>query len=246
MIHIAICDDDALVCKKIKSSINLYADRSEQLTDISIFNWGEELINALKENKKFDLIFLDIELGEINGVETAKYIRDKLDNQISQIVFISSKTIYAMSLFEVRPFNFIVKPITDEKISDCIEKYLSIYPKHEMFKYMIHKESFSVEIDKIMYFQSFNRIIIIHCIDGNFREFYGKISDIEPREELKTFILIHKSYLINPFYIKLTSYDSITLTNGEILNISQQYRKDVRKMLLKRNSENIKGGLKND
>ncbi len=78
------------------------------------------------EGTNYDLLFLDIELPQINGVAVGRYIRETIKNEIIQIAYISSKQKYAMELFEMHPINYLVKPLTYEKIAKVIDKFLLI------------------------------------------------------------------------------------------------------------------------
>ncbi len=76
-----------------------------------MFYSGEKLIEYLKKEDKIDLIFLDIELGNTTGIEVASHKRNKCDDNMSKVVFITSKDGYEQELFQVQPLNFIKKPI---------------------------------------------------------------------------------------------------------------------------------------
>ena len=101
-IQIAICDDEDKICLQLKDILGSISDEKSVEFIIQIFQCGEDLCKSLKD-KDYDLIFLDIELPKINGIEVGKYIREKLNNEIVQIAYISAKTEYAMELFDYRP-----------------------------------------------------------------------------------------------------------------------------------------------
>ena len=73
----------------------------------NFFLTGKELCRFIESEHSFDIIFLDIELGDINGVEVGKFIREKQKDQVVQIVYISAQTkYYCMELFDIRPMNY--------------------------------------------------------------------------------------------------------------------------------------------
>ena len=90
-IQIAICDDEDKICLQLKDILGSISDEKSVEFIIQIFQCGEDLCKSLKD-KDYDLIFLDIELPKINGIEVGKYIREKLNNEIVQIAYISAKT----------------------------------------------------------------------------------------------------------------------------------------------------------
>ena len=112
MFRIAICDDDRYIGSLIEKYIHEYA--LEQVVDLSVevYEAGEEMLSHFHDEGVFDLIFLDIEFPKMNGVEIGNYIRNTLRNEVTQIVYISSMQTHAMELFEVRPMNFLIKPLS--------------------------------------------------------------------------------------------------------------------------------------
>ena len=122
---IAICDDEKVICN---SMFNLLQEISKSISicfETDCFTSGEKLCTEMKTTN-YDLIFLDIELPKMNGVAVGKHIRENLKNEFVQIAYISSNQEYAMELFEIRPINFLVKPLNYENISKIIDKLLTI------------------------------------------------------------------------------------------------------------------------
>ncbi len=109
-IKIAICDDINEMCVCIENKVEGILKNKSIGYEIDIFNSGEELCRMLDEIR-YDLIFLDIEFPKMNGIETGRYIREVKKDNITQIAYVSAKREYAMELFQVRPIDFIVKPL---------------------------------------------------------------------------------------------------------------------------------------
>ena len=101
MLHIAIVDDEAGVCGQIEMLIQEYAEKQKTEIEIDVLFSGEELIRFLSQRKSYDLILLDIELAELNGVAVGKIIREKFDDYATKIAYVSGKTHYAMELFQI-------------------------------------------------------------------------------------------------------------------------------------------------
>ena len=97
MFCVAICDDDELLCSQLEGMLEPYRKRG--LIRSEIFHSGEKLCKALDSGKHYDLLFLDIELCVMNGIDVGKKIRDVLDNERIHIIYISAKQEYAMELF---------------------------------------------------------------------------------------------------------------------------------------------------
>ena len=109
MLHIAIVDDEAGVCGQIEMLIQEYAEKQKTEIEIDVLFSGEELIRFLSQRKSYDLILLDIELAELNGVAVGKIIREKFDDYATKSAYVSGKTHYAMELFQISPIDFLKK-----------------------------------------------------------------------------------------------------------------------------------------
>ncbi|WP_313530475.1 LytR/AlgR family response regulator transcription factor [Anaerotignum sp.] len=229
MFKVAICDDNEVVCSEIeKEIIEFFATESIQY-DIDVFYSGEELIASLREEEKYDLIFLDIELDEINGIMVGRFIREELMDDITQISFISAQTSYALELFQVRPIHFLVKPVARSQVFQVLEKTLHLQGRQTKFLcYKSERTEKKVPYRDILYFSSEGKKIFIHTRQGD-DCFYDKLCNLTiPATD---FVRIHKSYIINRQYVVQFKFDRVLLSNSEELPISRMYRKDVRKQL---------------
>lgn len=230
LIRIAICDNDGFICDQLEDLLHIYETTIMEEMDVESFLSGEELCQSLNEGIFFDIIFLDIELKLLNGIEVGRIIREQMLNEITQIIYISGKENYAMQLFKIRPLDFIIKPLTYDKIAAPLKYALKIINGNKkLFLYKKGQTSFKIPIKDIIYFESKNRkvnIITANEIDT----FYGSLEEIS--EKLPYFINIHKSYLVNYNYVFKIEYHQLTLLNSIVLPISQNNRKKVRDRLL--------------
>lgn len=230
-IEIAICDDEDKICLQLKDILESISDEKSIVFIIQTFQCGEELCKSLKE-KDYDLIFLDIELPKINGIEVGKYIREKLNNEIVQIAYISAKTEYAMELFDYRPINFLQKPLDKEKVLKVIDKYLILREQDNyVFSYKKNREFFDIPMSEIMYFESSYRKVKVYMRNGE-DEFYDSLDKVYKKLKAKNFLFIHKSIIVNYNFIRKMAYEEVTLFDGTVLPISQVRRKAIRKMYM--------------
>jgi DNA-binding LytR/AlgR family response regulator len=228
---IGICDDVGTLCGRVEEWILKRYGNSHLKVRVEVFLSGEDLLRYLESGENIDLLFLDIELGEINGVEVGRHIREDLSNEAMHIVYISAMQSYAMELFNNRPLNFLVKPLDREKIFACVEKALELSGSGDLnFQFKSKGDIVRLPYSSIVYFHSRDKKIIVSLRDDTF-VFYGKLSEIE-NQLPKSFIRIHKSYLVNHVHIKKYDYDTITMTNEVILPISQPNRKMVRRHIM--------------
>lgn len=185
------------------------------------------------------MLFLDIELITMNGIDVGRYIREELGNRECAIVYISSKSSYAMSLFRLQPLDFLIKPLNMAAIEDVMNRYLSEYErKNQMFTYHKKEGSYKIPYKKILYFYSDNKKINI-VTEKEEITFNGKLKQIASAVP-HNFILIHQSYLINLDFVEACHYDTVKLQNGTLLSISQPYRKSVREQLVQSKWKDVK------
>ncbi len=230
MIRIAIIDDDNTLCNVVEQYILSSCSDLQLKQCIDVYYTGESFCQALDNGECYHLLFLDIELAELNGIKVGDFIREKLKNNRMQIVFISAKRDYAMKLFEFRPMNFLVKSITKSMIYSCLQKYLELYPQTDYFSCKISKIHHNILYNTILYFESDNKIIKIHTLDSVL-EYYAKLSDIEKCLP-SFFIRIHKSFIINQRYIHQHCVDNVIMTDHSVLSISRKYQKSFRDKLM--------------
>lgn len=115
---IAICDDEQFSRDEIKKYIG-HCNLNNHTAEIYEFSSGEEMIRTLK-NEHMDMIFLDIEMGKIDGIDTAKLIR--INDRKAIIILVSSHKERVFDCFECEIFNFIVKPFTEERFNNVFSK----------------------------------------------------------------------------------------------------------------------------
>lgn len=235
MIRVAICDDDPVMGDTLKKILYEAETCICEELDIVVFSSGTALIREITSDKKaleknFHLIFLDIAMPEINGVEVGQVIRNELGNNETQIIYISSQTNYAMQLFKVRPLDFVVKPFRPEEIKQTFLKgYELIRMSKKVFAFRIgrRQEIIRKPLSQIIYFCSHGRKITVVCMDDNY-EFYGSLKDVEAQLGDYRFFSIHRSYLINYNNVARMTYTEVTLVDGTTLEISQLKRRGVR------------------
>ena len=228
---VGICDDAENICSYIETIILEYARANNIKLETEIWYSGESLCNYLENSRQPDILFLDIELFSMNGIDAADFIRNKLDNRQMQIIYISGKDTYAKQLFKTQPMDFLVKPISDKDIKTSLDTAIKLLNKtNGKFRFQYGKDFYYIPFSEIMYFCSDKRKIIIQTLKSELC-FYGKLCDI--KDSLPTyFIPIHQSYIVNQNFIIHYTYDLITLANDEMLSISRRYQKEVRTKLI--------------
>ena len=129
MYCIGICDDGVNTCTDIENMVLQYAGENDMKLDINIWYSGEGLRDYLSLGNHIDILFLDIELFKMTGIEVGNYIRKQLDNMGMQIIYISGRASYAQQLFKTQPLDFLVKPISKNNINEVLDEAVRIIKK---------------------------------------------------------------------------------------------------------------------
>lgn len=231
---IAICDDDVVVCNAIEEILKTKEAENRLDFGISIFYDASRLVSDINRGIHFDLIFLDIEMPGVDGIQAGIAIRAAFPHCNPQIVYISSHDNYAMQLFAMRPLHFLLKPVTESEVRGVINTCMQLMKKEDQyFSYTFERNKYRVRICDIRYFESKGRKVRIVHLDGS-DLFYSTIRDLsECRCISNSFIQVHKSFLVNRSHINEFHHDHVVLTSGENIPISQNRRKVVRELICK-------------
>ena len=241
MYRVGICDDDKILCSLLEEQIQELSAEFLVKFEIEVWYCGESLERDLKKGVTLDILFLDIELLQKDGIEIGAFIRDEMGDTDTHIVYISSKQGYAMELFKMQPLEFLVKPISAVRLKEVLERRKKKKKYAEScFEYQRGSRIFRVSIKEILYFMSMDKKVLMIKKDGQ-EEFYGKLKNV--MEQLPAgFLMIHQSYVIHQEYVSEYSYESIKMMNGDVLSVSKPYRKEVRakiKQYLKEKMYNV-------
>ncbi len=225
---IGFCDDDVVFLNKLNQYfIEIKNENNYGQLEAHMFSSELEILQRIQNGERFDVIFIDIQMPIIGGIELANKIKNIYK---PVIVFISVGNNYFVDTFDVRPFGFLNKSIKRSdfrNIFSVIYKY--VFDQNDFYTFKSQKQTIRLRIKDIIYFRNFKRQIIVKCKDETFY-FYGKFLDTYEKVENFDFIMIHKSYLINYNHISQINYDYVVMSDGEKLNISKRKRKDVKNL----------------
>lgn len=228
MYNIAICDDEQDFVEELHEMIGRYARETGTEIRTTTFKNGLELIDRNKI--ELDLIFLDIQMDMMNGLEAAKRIREK-DGKVS-IIFLTSLTKYALAGYEYRAWNYIIKPITYVRLKNELDKWVRNYNRDDKMYLLVNngEGQHRIDLNTLWYLETYNRNVKIHTDKGELIS-YKKMKELEAELADAHFLRCHSSYLVNPFFVKRAGKLELELVNGEKLPISQPKRKMVMEKL---------------
>ena len=215
--RIAVCDDDETAVSFLRELIESYP---KQKLNADGYSSGEDL---LRTGNIYDLIFLDIDMKGIDGIETARRIR--IHDRKVKIVYVTSYKEYAGKAFSVHAFGYLLKPVKQEKIWKQIEDALlwqeEEAPEVKQVEFTAVEGLVRLPVDMIYYFEYQNRRIYMKAKDITY-EMRGRISDIAGRMEEYGFSVPHKSFVVNLYHVKNIKGYEILMMNGEWIPLSQK------------------------
>ena len=233
--RIAVCDDNPKELERIKGCFCRI-----QGYDLvcSYFDSTSTVMEILKtENSPYDLYILDIEMPGMNALKLAKSIREKDSRAL--FVSLTSYTRYMKDVFDVVTFDFIEKPISDEKLLQILERaatYLNITSQHFSFGYRASR--YSLKYDRILYIEKKGRQALIHTFEDVYKT-NMTLEEIWKQLNPKSFVHIHSSYIINLYNLDRKDNEIAIMRNGEKLHITKGYRRE----LAMRHYEFVQGGM---
>ncbi|MFR6016814.1 MAG: LytR/AlgR family response regulator transcription factor [Paraclostridium sordellii] len=224
MIKIAICEDEKEQQDLLKTHINQIFKDLPINYSLYTFNSGEELLKNYPKN--IDIFLIDIQLNEINGMDTARKIRET-DNK-AEIIFITSLIEYALEGYEVRAYRYLIKPVKYDDLKthilNCI-KEIDIKNRHIIIKEQ--GKRIKLDISEITYIEVQKENITIHTLNKIY-ETKGTMNNIEKEINCSRFYRCHKSFLVNLEHIKSIKQYIAILENSEEVPISRYRFKDTK------------------
>lgn len=219
---IFICDDDPFFRAQMKAYIKEYDP--DRRFEIDEFTTGVEMLLALK-SQHTDVIFLDIEMDKIDGIDTAKLIR--INDRKAIIIFVSSHQERVFDSFDCEAFHFITKPFTQEKFNDVFTKAIEKYKfLNKTLTVQWKNASVELPIEKIKYFESYRKHVIFHTYDGEY-QMLANLSDVLSELSPYGFTQTHQGYVVNMNLIRRFEGADILLDDGTKVPMSVRKKSEV-------------------
>jgi DNA-binding LytR/AlgR family response regulator len=222
MFYIAVCDDEEYFRKREKQLIEKYMQLKDYKYRIDVFQSGRELLELDSKLSQFDMIFLDINMEEIDGIETAREIRKITKN--TYIVFVTAFITYALEGYKVDAVRYLLKDdeCLEKAVNECLETivYKMNYEEHKT-TFAFQEGEKTIRIEDIVYIESNLHKLIFH-MSGNIKyTMYAKLDELSDSLRETGFCRIHKSYLVNFRYVENVERYKAELIDGRSLAISK-------------------------
>ncbi|MGB7603955.1 MAG: LytTR family DNA-binding domain-containing protein [Lutisporaceae bacterium] len=232
---IGVCDDEAVQVDILSSFLEQNLS-DYQLKLIKAYS-GEELLTKL-QNVTLDIVLLDIEMKELNGLQTGKRIRDKYPDVI--IVFISGHKRFALDAFKLKSTDYIVKPISEKRMKLLLRDLLiridqiRLYEeKNKSITFHFKENIIKLKFNEIYIFEKYLRKITVYSEKGQF-VFYGNMDKLISRLDMEMFTRCHNSYIVNSSKILEMKNDSIYIRElDKTIPVSRKKKLTVREIIEK-------------
>ena len=222
---IAVVDDNPKDGGRIKQYIERYALEQDQKFQVFLYASGLDFLDDMERN--FDVVFMDIEMPHLDGIETARKMRERDDTTI--LIFITNLAQYAIHGYEVNAIEFMVKPVGYYNFSDKMKKALRFVKRNEE-KVMLFKNSDTVAkipVSQILYLEKEKNYIIFHTERREFRE-RGSMAEMEEKLAGAGFSKCIAGCLVNLRHVLKMEKDLVWVGNTS-LPVSRAQRKEFAK-----------------
>lgn len=222
MIAVAVCDDSNLILESMKKNLEEYAESKNEKIKICLYNSGEELLNNY--TAQYDILFLDIKMPGMNGIEAAQKIRI-IDKKVI-IIFLTSLIEYAIEGYSVNAANYIIKPMGKHRLFMEMNRWMEKLKETQEPFITFHndKGKYKVILKDIRFIETYNRNLLIHTKDEEYI-CYWKLREMEKRIGKYGFARNHASYLVNLCYVDNVEKMEIKVNGGIKIPLSKAKRK---------------------
>ena len=222
--QVAICDDDATFRNQIIGFLIQYKKLHLLCIDIFQFKSGNELLSS---NDIFDLVFLDYQMPGLDGLNTARMLRER--NSLCNIVFVTNFPDFVFDSFEVSPYRFLPKPISDFQITNLMNNFIAKQKQLSPIIVINNKERFIIESKEVIHLEADGK----YCKIKTNHDVYissKTLSQVHKLLPQHCFYRVHRSFVVNLFCIKSYNDMFITLLNNEKIDIARNKRAEFKRI----------------
>ena len=217
MIRIAICDDEKHMSDQIGAFVSDFFRKKNREISLRMFSSGEELLSY---NGQIDILFLDIQMKDMDGMETARRLR--ADKFRGFLVFITVLKEMVFQSFEVQAYDYLVKPIDEKQFGKTMERLYSSMSSAGEDSLLVQKgyEGSIIRKDEIIYCEIIDRKIYLNLASSEVIDYYERIENLEKKLDNR-FFRCHRSYLINLKHLKGYKNGTAYMDNGREIPVSR-------------------------
>lgn len=223
MLNIAICDDEQISIDIIYSKVSQYCESKNISYSVHTYTTSMDLVSSDLNN--INIIFLDVDMKGMNGIDAAKEIR-KVNKEVI-IIYVSGYIQYAPEGYQVKAFAYILKNNIDALFDSIMDEAINeLQFNEDVYTVKINNEEFDISIKDIVFIESFDKELVINCVNEKYT-IKGQLNDIYAELKNKGFLQLHRSYIVNMMHILRIKNYIITLSNGREIKASQRRWREI-------------------
>lgn len=217
MIRIVICDDEKHMSDHIRAMTSDFFRKKNREIQLRTFSSGEELLNY---NGQIDILFLDIQMRGMDGMETARKLRAERFRGF--LIFITVLKEMVFQSFEVQAYDYLVKPVEEKQFEKTMERLYSSMQNASEDSLLVQKgyEGHIIPKDEIVFCEIIDRKIYLNLVSGEVVDYYERIENLETKLGSR-FFRCHRSYLINLKHLKGYKNGTACMYNGKEIPVSR-------------------------
>lgn len=210
---IAICDDNEVDCVYISNIVHSWAGQLKNEIDLQVFPSAESFLFHYADEKDYDILLLDIEMGKMDGVSLAKRLR--YENETVQIIFITGYSDYISEGYEVAALHYLMKPVKKQKLFQTLDRAIQKIKKNEQTLFLeLPGETIRLPIYEIRFLEVRQNYVTIHA--KNDYTLKKTLSELEQKLD-ERFYRMRRSYIVNLSYISKVTKTDVFLSDGTTL-----------------------------
>ncbi|MDD2971203.1 MAG: LytTR family DNA-binding domain-containing protein [Lachnospiraceae bacterium] len=213
MLRIAGCDDDLFILEELEAMIKSYGDANGQEISFVSYQTPIELLMEVERGERYDVLFLDIIMNGMNGMDTARELR-QYDNNV-RIIFLTSSPEFALKSYEVRAYDYQLKPIQKDTFIKLMNRLFAEQIREQDSSFLLKCKSgiTRIQVAQLEYCEVINHRIYIHLLSGKELETRGRLEELYDKLcEKGNFLFPHRSYLVNMEYIQSITSRGIVMS----------------------------------
>ena len=222
MIHIAICDDEKHMSDHIRAMASDFFRKKNRGICFRTFSSGEELLSY---DGQIDILFLDIQMKGMDGIETARKLRAFKFRGF--LIFITVLKEMVFQSFEVQAYDYLVKPVEEKQFEKTMERLYASMQNAGEDSLLVQKgyEGRIIREEEIVFCEVIDRKIYLNLTSGEVVDYYERIENLETKLD-SHFFRRHRSYLINLKHLKGYKNGTAYMDNGKEVPVSRLRSKE--------------------
>lgn len=226
--RIAICDDIKEFGVVIEEKIKNFFERKNIRYLIDYYESGFSLLHAM-EKYHYEIIFLDMEMPEINGIETGLAIR-KLDQEV-KVIYVTAHSGYALDSYAVHAFDYLLKPIDNKKMEQTLEEVLQTFNKSKVdlktLSFLENRMLKTIDMKQIIYLEKEKTYVRIHCEKESYLT-TEYLADLLAKLDEEEFVQTHQGFVVRLAQIHSVQKEKVVLLDGRTIPISRKQKEQVK------------------